>query len=395
MTRGRLLAVGVLALAALAGAGWLRGPIGSRVERSGVALLGVRVAPAPPSVADGPVRNVVLCMGDGMGISQLVAGRIRAFGPEGRLALERLPVAGWVATHAERSLVTKSDAAATAFASGHKTVNGHVGTDGAGRALPSLAERLHARGGAVGLVTTARLTDATPAAFGAHVARRRDESEIATQLLDSGFELLLGGGRRFFAPANRPGGARADRRDLLAEARERGYRVIESPGDLAAAELPLLGLFAGGDLPLENPQPPLEELASFSLARLEATGRPFFLLLEDERIDTYGHENDLAGLSRALVEFDAAVERVVDFAAREGDTLVLVTGDHATGGLVIVPGRYRERLEVRWTGDVHSGEPVPLFAYGPGAREFAGLLDNTEVPRRAAALLGIDLEGGG
>ncbi len=395
MTRGRLLAAAALALVALAVAGWRLRPIGGPAESSEVALLGVRVAPAPPPVADGPVRNVVLCLGDGLGISQLVAGRIRAFGPDGRLTLERLPVSGWVATHSEKALVTKSDAAATALASGRKTVNGHVGTDAAGRRLPSLAERLHARGGAVGLVTTARITDATPAAFGAHVARRRDEAAIAQQLLDAGFELLLGGGRRFFVPADRPGGARTDGLDLLAMARERGYQVIALPRELESARLPLLGLFAAADLPLVDPQPPLAELASFSLARLHETGRPFFLLLEDERIDTYGHDNDFAGLSRALVEFDEAVERAVDFAARDGETLVVVTGDHATGGLVILPGRDPERLALRWLGDLHSGEPVPLFAYGPGARAFSGALDNTDIPRRMATLLGFDLEEGG
>ncbi len=391
MIARRIGAIALVGLVAAAGYELARRTSAGRVERSPVALLGVKVAPPPPGVPDGPVRNVVLCVGDGLGVTQLAAGRIRAYGPDGRLTLERLPVAGLVTTHAEGALVSKSDAAATALASGHKTANGRIGVDSQGGALASIAERLHARGVAIGLITTARLTDATPAAFGAHVARRKDESAIAEQLVAADFELLLGGGRRFFVPSSLPGSGRRDARDLLAEARARGYRVIEEPAALAGAELPLLGLFAAGDLPPAAPQPALADMARFAVGALAGTGRPFFLMIEDERIDTYGHDNELAGLSRALLDLDAAVAEVVDFAARDGRTLVLVTGDHATGGPVILPGRDAQRLAVAWSGDVHSGEPVPLFAYGPGASRFAGLMDNTEIAPRIAALL--DLGG--
>jgi alkaline phosphatase len=394
-SRRRGLVGGALLAAALvagfAGGRWsvARGRTVS-TERSAVAIHGARSAPHPPDLDPRlPVERVILCIGDGMGAAQIAAARIRAYGAPGRLALERLPVAGWVATDALGNLVTKSDAAATALASGVKTVNGRIGQDRAGAALPSVAERLRAAGGAVGLVTTTRITDATPAAFAAHVPRRRDQEQIAEQLVASGFDLLLGGGRRFFVPRGAAGGARTDGRDLRAEARARGITVVEAAGELAAAELPVLGLFASDSLPLHAPEPTLETMARFALARLGGTGRRFFLLLEEEGVDSAAHRGDLATMTEAVLRLDAAVAAAVEFAAQDGRTLVLVTGDHATGGLAIVPSREGRTLEVTWLGDLHTGEPVPLFAYGPGAARFAGMLDNTEVGRRLAELLGV------
>jgi alkaline phosphatase len=349
---------------------------GVRIERLPVAAFGDFVAPAPPPLADGPVERVVLLVGDGLGLAQLAAARLHAHGPEGRLRLERLPVSGLVATHPEGALVSKSDAAATALASGTKTRNGRVGVDGAGRPLRSLAEALHEAGGAVGLITTSTLADATPAAFGAHSERRGDTARIAGQLVANGFELMLGGGRGDFD---------------LAAARDRGYRVIERAAELPGGELPLLGLFAHGKLPIGGKDPSLEQMARAALARLGAGGRRFFLLVEEEGIDSAGHARRLADLAAALVAFDAAVGAAVDFAARDGRTLVLVTADHATGALAIDAASTAERLVVRWSSDGHTGEPVPLFAYGPGAGRFAGLSDNTELARRIASLLGVEI----
>jgi alkaline phosphatase len=130
-------------------------------------------------------------------------------------------------------------------------------------------------------------------------------------------------------------------------------------------------------------------MARFALDRLAATGRPFFLLLEDEGIDSAAHDGDLAALSETLLRFDAAVAAAVEFAVRDGRTLVLVTADHATGGLAIVPEPEAGKLAVAWTGDVHTGEPVPLFAYGPGAAQFAGLRDIDEIGRAIAASFGL------
>lgn len=396
MRRPLVLAAAALVALAVAFAFRLggRSRAAAEVERLPVAAAGERIAPAPPVIADGVVRNAVLLLGDGLGLSQLSTARIHLHGPTGRLALERLPVLGLMTVHPAGGLVPKSDAAATALASGFATTNGRIGSDPAGRPLGSFAKAFHERGGAVGLVTTSRVTDATPAAFAAHVERRGDQAAIAEQLLEARFDLLLGGGRAWFAPVA-AGGARADGRDLRAEARAAGYQVVETLADLdAAGPGPLLGLFAADQLPLSSAEPTLDQMARVALTRLTATGRPFFLLLEEEGLDTAAHQRDLEALAAALARFDAAVEVATEFAAADGATLVVVVGDHGTGALRIDARSTERELVAVWTSDAHLADPVPLFAYGPGSKAFSGLHDNRDVGRELARALGVELAAG-
>ncbi len=364
------------------------------VVEAPVGGLGAPSALEIPVLGERPVRNVVLVVGDGMGIAQLAAARIRAFGPEGRFVLERLPVSGYSATHAEGALIAKSDSAATAIASGVKTVNGRIGTAADGRVLPTLLEAAREAGLATGLVTTTAIFDATPAAFAAHVERRRDYAEIIDQMATAGIDLMIGGGVEGFLP-QRSGGRRPDDRDLLAEAAARGVVVATDAAALAAAaRLPLWGLFPGTSLGVEPSHPTIGEMADKALALLAAEGdrrgSGFFLLIEEEGIDSSGHAGDLEGLAAAVMRLDRAVESAVRFAGARGDTLVVVTADHSTGGLQIDHTSTGDRLRVVWTSDQHAGEPVPIFAYGPpaAALRFTGLLDNSEVHDAIAAALG-------
>jgi alkaline phosphatase len=346
-----------------------------------------------PVLAEVPVRNVVLLVGDGLGLAQFAAARIAAYGPEGRLELERFPTVGLVTTHAAGALITKSDAAATALATGHKTRLGRVGSDALGRPIRTLLETLRDAGWATGLATTSRITDATPAAFAAHVAERRDEAGIAADLSDARVDLLAGGGRKFFLPKSAPEGARADGRDLTAEMHARGVEVVADAAGLAAAKrLPVAALFGVEPQKSDPRSPTLGAIAEKSLGLLAASGRPFFLLLEEEEIDSAAHARDAARMMAAVLRFDAAVSAAVDFAIRDGATLVLVLGDHATGGLSIDEQSSGTELVLHWASAQHSGEPVPVFAYGPpsAAGRFAGLFDNTEIPHRVAAALGVE-----
>jgi alkaline phosphatase len=350
-----------------------------------------------PPLADAPVRSVVLLVPDGLGISQVSAGALRAFGPGGRFLFERFPVSGLVATEPAGGVVSKSDAAATALASGVKTVNGRVGTAPDGARLPSLLEAARAAGMPAGLVTSTAIYDATPAAFAAHVDRRRDYRAIVDHLAASDVELLAGGGLEWFLPA-REGGARDDERDLVAEARARGVTVATDVEALSLARsLPLWALFPGRRLGEEPARPAVAELAGKALELLDAEARRrgtgFFLLVEEEGVDTWGHANDLDGMARALLRFDAAVAAAARFAARDGGTLLVVVGDHATGGPLVDEPSSARALQVVWATDDHSGERVPLYAYGPAvaAARFTGTLDNTDVARRLAAALGLRL----
>jgi alkaline phosphatase len=370
-----------------------------RGDRVGVAVRGETVAPAPPELADGPVRNVILLIGDGMGENQIAAGRTHTRGPAGRLTLERLPVTGLVNTWPEGGLVTKSDAAATALATGVKARNDQIGMNSKAPRLRTILEALRDAGYATGLVTTTRITDATPAAFATHVARRRMQTEIAEQLAAAKIDLLIGGGRSYFLPLSVRGGARGDGRDLLAEMRERGTAIVDDPAGLAAvAGLPLAAIFdADPQAEVERqPAAAIGVMGEKAIALLAASGRPFFVMIEEEGIDTKSHANDIEAMAAALERLDAAVGAAVDFAARDGRTLVLVTGDHSTGGPMIDQRSSARELRLIWESGDHTGEPVPVFAYGPrsAALRFTGVLDNTEIPVRIMQAVGVEFTPG-
>ncbi|MCB9377688.1 MAG: alkaline phosphatase [Holophagales bacterium] len=394
-TRGAIAAASAVAVAVAIS--WLvssDGVVGGGRRRVPVASapLGGLALPSewtPPPIAEGPVANLVLMVGDGMGIGSLAAARLRAFGVDGTFLLERLPVTGLVSVEPLGGVVPKSDAAATALSTGVRTENGRIALTPDGVAHRTLLEAARDAGHATGLVTTSEIFDATPAAFAAHVRRRRDFAAILDQMTTSGTDLLLGGGLETF------GGADGER---LTAARKRGVVVATDPDGLGrAAGLPLWGIFPGSTLGEAPTHPTVGELAAVALDRLSAEGdrrgTGFFLLIEEEGMDTAGHARDLDRLAGAALRFDGAVERVARFAAARGDTLVVVVGDHATGGVVVDESSTADRLRVVWANARHTGEPVPLYAYGPAqaALGFTGRRDNAAVGRLLASSLGLEI----
>lgn len=313
------------------------------------------------SPGDAP-RNVVLMIADGFGPASATLGRAAKGRP---LALDSVLV-GSVETSATDSRVTDSAAAATAFACGTKTTNGAVGVDTDGVRCRTILEAAEARGMATGLVATSRITHATPAAFAAHVASRADEPTIAAQMLASGTDVLIGGGTRFFTPTT-AGGSRADGRDLLAEARAAGWAVAtDRTGFDALTTTPALALLAPDHLAYEidrqrlprpsgeTDQPSLAAMAlrALDLLAASADGRAsgVFLMVEGSRIDHAGHANDPAAHLRDILAYDAAVAAVLAWAAAEGQTLVVSTADHETGGMTL--GR----------DGLYAWSPAPLLA---------------------------------
>jgi alkaline phosphatase len=262
-----------------------------------------------------------------------------------------------------------------------------VGADSSGRPLRSIVEVARDQGFATGLVTTAEIVDATPAAFGAHNANRGASEEIAAQLVAARIDVLMGAGASWFLPAA-ANGRRRDGRDLTAEARAAGWSVARNAEELAAARGDrLLGLFDFDLGAIAADRPTLAEMTAKALDVLARRPR-FFAMIEQEGIDTRSHANTLASMITALSALDQAVAATTAAAQRDGGILVLVTADHETGGLSFFdagPGR----LEASWAARQHSGVPVPLFAYGPGAGRFTGLHDNTEISRLIAEVLGI------
>lgn len=333
------------------------------------------------------VQNVILMIGDGMGLNHVWLSRVASSGPGGRLNMECMPVSGLVTTYSASNLVTDSAAAATAMATGRKTTNGMIGELPDGTRLKTLLEKAEERRMATGLVVTKAVTDATPAAFSAHNAARDDQSDIAAQILKQGIEVILGGGRKYWQTLAQ-GGVRTDGRDLIAEAERQGYRSITGAQDLAQVQTtPVLGLLAVNSLAEQGAEPSLAAMTGKAMELLNRAPHGFFLLVEGSQIDTQAHRHDTAEVIRRLLRFDAAVKEALDFAARDGHTLVIVTADHETGGLVVLDGL--KEPGVSWATFDHSSTPVALFAYGPGSYNFTGMYDNTEIPIRIARLLGL------
>jgi len=347
------------------------------------------------------VRNVILCIGDGMGVSQVALASVKATGLGGKLHMERLPVSGLVRTHSANSRVTDSAAAGTALASGVKTRNGMIGMTPDEQGYCTLLEAVKARGMATGLVATSSITHATPASFGAHVKSRKMEDKIAEHLLANRVNVLFGGGRKFFLPKSDPGSARRDDANLIAAAKDAGYQYIETADELRSVRYPqLLGLFQLDALTTTVPEPSLALLTQKAIQTLKRAdddngdGKSgFFLMVEGSQIDWACHANDAKGAVRQILLFDQAVEAAVDFALRDGRTLVVVTADHETGGLTLIGGGNEDQgdaeLVVRWSTKGHTGSPVPIYALGPGASRFAGVQDNTDIPKKIAQLLRI------
>ncbi len=371
----------------------------------------IAIAPNQPAeerlalVADRPVKNVILLIGDGMGLSHVAATRIHYAGPDGRLQMERMPVTGLMTTHAIGDLITDSAASATALSTGVKTRNGRIGVDSSGVAHPTIMEVARDAGYATGLVTSTELTDATPAAFAAHVPRRKQQSEIALQMLRAKINVLLGQGAHF-RPRQDSRSKRKDAIDPIALARELGYTVVDSKTALAEVDAGyVLGIFHGiladrmaPEIQPRPDTPTLPELTQKAIDLLKENERGFFLLIEEEGSDKGSHVNRVDYFLHYLKQFDEAVGVALDFARREGQTLVIVTADHETGGMNLVEGGYRNRseaftrkkVELTWDSDGHTGQPVPLFAYGPHAIRFTGVWDNTDIPKILAELLGLE-----
>jgi alkaline phosphatase len=334
-------------------------------------------------------------IGDGMGRAQRDAARLLA----GRgLLMEELPVHGLVATSSADPVATVTDsaAAATAIATGTKTYNGAIGVGPDGNPVPTVLELAKRAGKSAGLVTTCQVTDATPAAFGAHVPYRIDQREIARQFIEeSSVDVILGGGRRWWSPEEAEA---LD--DLTDRARTLGYRYAATAEELRREQSSrMLGLFAGDELFLQDPpegeemsyDPPIRlwELATIAIDTLSANPHGFFLMVEEAAIDRMGHRNHAGLALKGVHELDRAVKVARDFAEQDGETLLIVTADHECGGLSLsgpelpwIAGdgdRFDLADFVAWASTGHTEVDVPLNAYGPGAEQFAGRIENTDL----------------
>ena len=222
---------------------------------------------------------------------------------------------------------------------GYKVANGAISITPDGKSQKTVMQAAKAAGKRIGLVTTATIYDATPVAFAVNAKSRRDSQMLVDLLFAFEPDVLMGGGAEYFLPTGTSGGKRKDGKDMIAAFQAKGYAVARDTAELkAAAGAKLLGLFADGDMDFEldrdaTKEPTTAEMAAAALkAWSQKSPNGFVLLIENENTDTAGHRNDAAALMRALWAFDDAVKVALEFQRRNPDTLLIITGDHETGG---------------------------------------------------------------
>jgi alkaline phosphatase len=294
----------------------------------------------------GQAKNIILMIGDGMGPAHIHITWLYATRQLGKNfvmteVMDKGQTAYMVNDTAD-STVTESAAAATQMATGVRVLTKSIGIGPDGKVLKTILEMARERGRSTGLVTTSRITDATPGAFAAHVERRAEEEKVADQLVKSKVNILFGGGKDFFIPEGEKG-RRKDGRNVLKEAEQNGYVIVETSEEMKRAQgEKILGLFNQGYMTFEidrkgSTEPSLAEMTTKALEILSKKEQGFFLMVEGGRIDHAAHHYDIGSVIFDTLAFDEAVKIAYDFQKANPDTLLIITADHETGGLVVLP----------------------------------------------------------
>ena len=328
-------------------------------------------------------KNIILLIGDGMGTSQVYAAYTAK---KGVMNITGMPVTGFSVTYSASNYITDSGAGGTALSAGVKTKNGFIGVDVDGKPLKTILEMAEDRGLSTGLIATSAITHATPASFIAHTSNRSKYADIAFDFLRTDIDVFIGGGYNHFA-------RRADSLNLIDSLRARGYFIAR---DLKDVDVPstqrLAALLADEHMPSmdKGRGNMLPEATDMALKMLKRNKKGFFVMIEGSMIDWAAHDNDVNSSILEAIDFDNAVGKALQFAAKDGETLVIVTADHETGGLGINGGNLATgEIVGAFTSKDHTAVMVPVFAYGPGAERFTGVQQNTDIFKKCVELLGL------
>lgn len=332
-------------------------------------------------------KNIILLIGDGMAVAQVSAGIY--WKGVGQSAFEQFRYVGFHKSHSFDHLVTDSGAGATALSCGQKTTNSAIGVVPPDNTpCTTILEDLDRRGYATGMVVACTATHATPASFIAHSELRAFTEEIALDYLKTDLDCFIGGGEALF-------NQRPDKRNLEDSLRRRGYvlrRGTSSKGLPLDGSAPFMLFTADREPPTASAGrrylPRVTRMACDYLQKRSTKG--FFIMVEGSQIDWACHANDRNWLKAEMLDFDATVRQALEFAASNGETLVLVTGDHECGGLALAQADSRKEFKPVFAARLHTAALVPVFAYGPQAATFSGIYENTEIYRKMRAALGVE-----
>lgn len=309
-------------------------------------------------------------VGDGMGLPQIYAAMVYN---NNHLALESCTYLGFSKTYSADHFTTDSGAGGTAIACGIKTKNGMIGMNPDSVKVTSILEVFEQNQFSTGIVVACALTHATPASFISHQVNRNMYEEIAADYLKTDIEVFIGGGRQYFEK-------RKDGRNLLNELKNKNYQLADAMEDVKKIKSGKLAALLYDNHPPYMPERGnmLTEATITAIDILNNNPKGFFLMIEGSQIDWAAHDNNSKQIVKEVLDFDQTIQKVLDYAKKDGNTLVLITADHETGGMTILDGKFgSDSLKVNFSTKNHTGVPVPVFAFGPGAENFTGLMENT------------------
>ena len=335
--------------------------------------------PEPPKAV-----NVIYMIGDGMALPQVYAAML-ASGEE--MTFSQFPYIGVVDTHSASNDITDSAAGGTALASDYKTKNGMVGMNPDSIPVQTVLEFMKEQGKETGIVVSCYVTHATPATFYAKVPKRSHYEDIAMQLAETdNVNLIIGGGRKHFTQ-------RKDSLDLVQEMVEKyGWTVYDTLADIDTTCKKYAVLANDDHMPKAAERGDfLPRAVETALQTLDGAENGFFLMVEGSQIDFACHGNDSTWMMDEMMDFDAAIKVALNYAKEKGNTLVVVTADHETGGLTLPDpnGKYTH-VVFNYSSWSHTCLPVMVYAYGPGAEKFTGWMQNNELKGRILEACGYE-----
>lgn len=325
-------------------------------------------------------KNIIFLIGDGMGTAQVFSGLTAN---KGHLYLENFKSVGFSKTQSADDYITDSAAGATALSAGVKTYNGAIGVDVNKQPVETILEKAEKKGLATGLVSTSAITHATPASYIAHQESRNMYEDIAADFLKTDIDVFIGGGIEHFSK-------RKDGRNLMTELEQKGYQVetdINKVKDIKSGKLAALTApVHNGRVAERGDMLPIASETAIDI--LSNNKKGFFLMIEGSQIDWGGHAGSTVYVVEDMLDFDKVIGQVLKFAAKDKNTLVVVTADHETGGMALTGGSMENgTVKADFPTGSHTAVMVPVFAFGPGAEEFTGIMENTDIHKKMMSLL--------